>query len=449
MALTEPAHTRGSREPGPLRSEGPAAGRPRSPRGHGTRAEPGALPIVPVRARGLTVEGADGRRYLDCLSGEGALALGHNHPVVLAAIRGVLDSGEPLQAAGLTSRLQDAFVTELFRTLPPDLAGRARVRFCSPAGARAAAAALRLVRPATGRSALLTFADARQDSCAGDLAGAEVIRLPAPREHPGDPEAAGLREAEALLTGTGGRAGGIAGVLLAPVRDEGGTPSAQDAWLRRLRALTAAHGVPLLTDETRTGLGRTGTFWGVEHSGVVPDVMVLAGALGGGLPLAALVHREEYDGELPDSACPFRANQLALAAGAATLAHIRRAGLADRAARLGGYLLGRLRSLADGCEAMGEVHGRGLMIGIPLLAPGGAAGEPPAPAPRLARRVRSACLARGLLVGLGGPDSSVVRLLPPLTLTEEQAAAVLDRLAEALSAALTAPADRTFPTPPR
>ena len=129
-----------------------------------------ALPIVPVRARGLTIEGADGSRYLDCLSGAGTLALGHNHPVVLEAIRKVLDSGAPLQVLDLATPVKDAFTTELFRTLPPGLADQARVQFCGPAGTDAVEAALKLVRAATGRSGILAFAGAYHGMTAGALA---------------------------------------------------------------------------------------------------------------------------------------------------------------------------------------------------------------------------------------------------------------------------------------
>src|SRR5581483_2007993 len=119
-----------------------------------------SLPIVPVRARGMTIEGADGRRYLDCLSGAGTLALGHNHPAVLAALREVLDSGAPLHVLDLATPIKDAFTTELFATLPPEFARDARIQFCGPAGTDAVEAALKLVRTATGRSGLLAFTGA-------------------------------------------------------------------------------------------------------------------------------------------------------------------------------------------------------------------------------------------------------------------------------------------------
>ncbi|MFD7701224.1 aminotransferase class III-fold pyridoxal phosphate-dependent enzyme [Streptomyces caelestis] len=347
----------------------------------------GALPIVPVRARGMTIEGADGRRYLDCLSGAGTLALGHNHPVVLEAIRGIIDSGAPLHVPGLATPVKDAFVTELSRTLPPGLAERVRVRFCGPSRDDAVATALRLVRTATGRA--------------------------------GGEHGAGLADRRP------------AGVIVEPVRADGGVLPVPDA---RLRGRTADRSVPLIADETLTGLGRTGTFWAVEHGGVTPDAMVLSGAVGGGLPLAVVVHRDDLD---PPASHTHTGNQLAMAAGTATLAHIRENGLAGHAAALGARMLDRLRTLADELTCVGDVRGRGLLIGVdvvdPEARPDGTHRHPAAP--ELAAAVRRECLRRGLVIDLGGPRASVVRLLPPLTITEEQATAVLDRLADALQAA--------------
>ncbi|MEV5981701.1 diaminobutyrate--2-oxoglutarate transaminase family protein [Streptomyces sp. NPDC052114] len=491
-----------------------------------------ALPIVPVRARGLTIEGADGRRYLDCLSGAGTLALGHNHPVVLEAIRKVLDSGAPLHVLDLATPVKDAFTTELFRTLPRGLADRARIQFCGPAGTDAVEAALKLVRAATGRAGVLAFTGAYHGMTAGALeasGGAQdvrVARLPYPQDYRcpfglGGAHGAELsaRWAESLLDDTKSGVPQPAGMILEPVQGEGGVLPAPDAWLRRMREITAARGIPLIADEVQTGVGRTGAFWAVEHSGVVPDVMVLSKAIGGSLPLAVVIYRDDLDVWPPGAhAGTFRGNQLAMAAGTATLAYVRENGLAERAATLGARMLSQLRSLAADHPCIGEVRGRGLMIGVELVDPGGSrtatrgagmtsdaggatacGGEPttnggagamipsqtapgrggeasaappesarrgatptastalsasPAlseapdglpftaqphpPAPELAAAVQRECLSRGLIVELGGRHSSVVRLLPPLTITDEQAAAVLDRLADALATAARA-----------
>ncbi|OIJ97008.1 aspartate aminotransferase family protein [Streptomyces sp. MUSC 14] len=452
---------------------------------------------MPVRARGLTIEGADGRRYLDCLSGAGTLALGHNHPVVLEAIRKVLDSGAPLSVLDLATPVKDAFITELFRTLPPGLADRARVQFCGPAGTDAVEAALKLVRAATGRTGILAFAGAYHGMTAGALAASggapdvQVARLPYPQDYRcpfgiGGPPGAELaaRWTESLLDDPKSGVPLPAGMILEPVQGEGGVIPGPDAWLRRMRQITADRSVPLVADEIQTGVGRTGAFWAVGHSGITPDVMVLSKAIGGSLPLAVIVYRDDLDVWEPGAhAGTFRGNQLAMAAGTATLAHVRENGLAARAADLGSRMLAQLAQLSRQFTCVAEVRGRGLMIGVELvhpdgaapthpghalapgahaptpgddaLTPGGAAPTPggpesvpgdPAPvglgparvpcpaAPELAAAVQRECLQRGLIVELGGRHSAVVRLLPPLTISDEQAAAVLDRLADAVAA---------------
>ncbi|MFJ1598382.1 diaminobutyrate--2-oxoglutarate transaminase family protein [Streptomyces sp. SID3212] len=406
-----------------------------------------SLPIVPVRARGLTIEGADGRRYLDCLSGAGTLALGHNHPVVLEAIRKVLDSGAPLHVLDLATPVKDAFTTELFATLPARFARHARVQFCGPAGTDAVEAALKLVRTATGRAGLLSFTGAYHGMTAGALAASggapdvRVTRLPYPYDYRcpfgiGGERGAELaaRWTENLLDDPKGGVAAPAAMILEPVQGEGGVIPAPDAWLRRMREITAARSIPLIADEVQTGVGRTGTFWAVEHSGITPDVMVLSKAIGGSLPLAVIVYHEDLDCWPPGAhAGTFRGNQLAMAAGAATLAYVRENRLAERAALLGARMLGQLQGLAANHPCIGDVRGRGLMIGVELVSPEADAPAPPDPV--LARAVQQECLRRGLIVELGGRQSAVVRLLPPLTLTDEQAAAVLDRFADALAAA--------------
>ncbi len=414
-----------------------------------------ALPVVPVRARGLTVEGADGRRYLDCLSGAGTLALGHNHPVVLEAIRRVLDSGAPLHVPGLATPVEDAFVTELCRTLPPGLADRARVRFCDPAGTDAVEAAFGLVRAATGRTGMLAFTGAHHGRTGGALGastGADdvrVARLPYPQDYRcpfgvGGERGAELaaRWTESVLDDTKSGVPRPAGMILEPVQDEGGVIPAPDGWMRRMRQITAARSIPLIADEAQTGVGRTGRFWAVEHSGVAPDVMVLSKAIGGSLPLAVVVHRDDLDVPRFDGPSgTFRGNQLAMAAGTAILAHVRENDLARRAESLGARMLGRLRGLAGEFPCVGDVRGRGLMIGVELVRPedpfpGGPTARPAAP--ELAAAVQRECLRRGLIVELGGRHACVVRLLPPLTITDEQVDAVLDRLADAVAAACPA-----------
>ncbi|MCX5417068.1 diaminobutyrate--2-oxoglutarate transaminase family protein [Streptomyces sp. NBC_00059] len=429
-----------------------------------------SLPIVPVRARGMTIEGADGRRYLDCLSGAGTLALGHNHPVVLEAIRKVIDSGAPLHVLDLATPVKDAFTTELFATLPRELADNARIQFCGPAGTDAVEAAFKLVRAAGGRSGILAFTGAYHGMTEGALAasgGAQdvrVTRLPFPRSYRCPFGAGGERGAdiaarwtEHLLDDPKGGVPAPAAMIVEPVQGEGGVNPAPDGWLRRMREITRERSIALIADEVQTGVGRTGTFWAVEHSGIVPDVMVLSKAIGGSLPLAVIVYRSELDLWQPGAhAGTFRGNQLAMAAGAATLAYVRENGLAERAGTLGARMLARLQALSADHPSIGDVRGRGLMIGIELVDPEAEPldvtaenGSAPPPDPALAAAVQQECLRRGLIVELGGRHNAVVRLLPPLTLTDEQATAVVDRLADALRAAERSPHRRAAAGPTR
>ena len=208
-----------------------------------------SLPIVPVRARGLTIEGADGRRYLDCLSGAGTLALGHNHPVVLEAIRKVLDSGAPLHVLDLATPVKDAFTTELFRTLPPG-ARRPRARAVlrtrrdGRGGGRAQA---RARRDRAQRDARLHRRLPRHDRRGARRLRRRVRRTgrpgcPIPQDYRcpfgvGGERGAELaaRWTESLLDDPKSGVPAPAGMILEPVQGEGGVIPAPDDWMRRMR----------------------------------------------------------------------------------------------------------------------------------------------------------------------------------------------------------------------
>ena len=405
----------------------------------------------------MTVEGADGRVYLDCLAGAGTLALGHNHPVVLDAIHRILDAGAPLHTLDLATPVKDEFTTALFEALPPQFARDARVHFCGPAGTDAVEAAVKLTQTSTGRAGLLAFTGAYHGMTAGAMAAGgsvavraplagpalEVTRLPFPYPYRcpfgvGRDQGSqiGVKYTESLLDDPSGGVQPPAAMLLEPVQGEGGVIPAPDGWLREMRRITAERGIALIVDEVQTGVGRTGAFWAVEHSGVIPDVMVLSKAIGGSMPLAVIVYRGELDGWAPGAHTgTFRGNQLAMAAGAATLRYVAEADLSSRAADLGERMAKELRGIAADRPCIGEVRGRGLMLGLEIVEPDAGpdvlGARPPAPA--LAALARTACLGRGLIVELGGRADTVLRLLPPLIMTDAEADAVLERLAAALA----------------
>lgn len=427
-----------------------------SARESSARSYPRRLPIALRRGRGIYVEDVEGRVFIDCLAGAGTLALGHNHPLVVEAIQQVLRDEVPLHTLDLTTPVKDEFVETLFSLLPPEFSRDARIQFCGPTGADAIEAALKLVKIATGRQTLLSFHGAYHGMTQGALnlmgnlgpksavgglvSGVQFLPYPYEYRSPFGLDsnatvAAGLHYIETILADPESGVPAPAGLVMEIVQGEGGVIPAPDAWVRGVREITQRAGVPLLVDEVQTGFGRTGKMFAFEHSGIVPDVLVLSKAIGGSLPMSVVLYRGELDQWQPGAhAGTFRGNQLAMAAGSATLKHIRDEHLHEWAERMGTRLAGHLRQLQRDHACIGDVRGRGLMIGMEMIDPTGATdalGQPSA-APALASRLQQACLQRGLILELGGRHGSVVRLLPPLIVTEKE----VDHIAEIMAAGL-------------
>ena len=424
------------------------------------RSYPRRLPLAIRRASGLIVTDMDGRTYLDCLAGAGTLALGHNHPVVLQAIRMALDDGLPLHTLDLTTPVKDAFVEELLGAVPGALGAEGRIHFCGPTGADAVEAAVKLAKTATGRTGLFAFRGGYHGSTHATMALSgslhqkaeipgltpDVQFLPYPYDFRcpfgvGGEEGwrLGVRYLEGLLEDPESGVLPPAAMILEVVQGEGGAIAAPDGWLREMRRITARHGVMLIVDEVQTGLGRTGALFAFERAGITPDILVLSKAVGGGLPLSVIVYQAALDRWKPGAHIgTFRGNQLAMAAGLASLRHIREAGLVENSQARGRQLEDRLRDLAGqpGGAAIGDVRGRGLMIGVEIVdAEGGldAFGHPRAD-PERASAIQRACFERGLIVELGGRHGAVVRFLPPLIVEAAQVDTIVDQFAAALDA---------------
>ncbi len=423
------------------------------------RTYPRRLPLVISEARGIYIKDIDGRLYLDCLCGAGTLALGHNHPVAVEAIQSLLAEKRPLHTLDLTTPIKDRFVEELFASLPPAFARKARIQFCGPSGADAVEAALKLVKTATGRRSLLAFHGAYHGMTHGSLGltgnlkpkqaigglMADVHFLPYPYDYRcpfGLGGEAGHRTGSRYIRHTlDDPESGIvppAGLIMEIVQGEGGVIPAPDEWVQEIRGITQERQIPLIVDEVQTGLGRTGRLFAFEHAGIIPDVLVLSKAIGGSLPLAVVVYDAAFDRWAPGAhAGTFRGNQMAMAAGAATLRYILENHLADHARLMGERLLAHLRETQRHARCIGDVRGRGLMIGVEIVdanQPPDARGSYPAH-PALAGKIQAECLKRGLILELGGRHDSVVRFLPPLIVTVQQVDTIAAIFDEAVQAA--------------
>ncbi len=406
------------------------------------------------RAQGLYLTDTDGRVYMDCLCGAGTLALGHNHPVIVEALREHLTQGYPLHTLDITTPVKDAFVEELFSTLPASFAKSAKVHFCSPSGADAVEAALKLVKTATGRAGIVSFTGAYHGQTHGALAlmgdnGPKVPGLmpgavfqPYPNSYRcpmGNRECGACGGkccsdfVEDQLTGSHCGVQKPAGMIMELVQGEGGVVPAPAEWVRAMRRFTAEQGIPLIFDEVQTGWGRTGKMYAFEHAGVTPDVLVLSKAIGGSLPLAVIVYRDELDVWKPGAHTgTFRGNQLAMAAGLATMRYFRENDLLENVERASARFFERVAPLRSRHAFVGDIRGRGLMIGIEIVNPLESDRRGRAvPDGKLAEKLQMECFSRGLIVERGGTDDSVFRLLPPLTITRDQVDTVCDIITEA------------------
>jgi 4-aminobutyrate aminotransferase len=407
-----------------------------------------SYPLVARRGRGVRVEDVDGNEFLDFAAGIAVTSTGHCHPHVVAAIQ--------KQAAELIHISGTDFYNEPLTDLAERLSAVAPMPgphrfFYGNSGAEAIECALKLARYHTGRQHIISFFGAFHGRTMGALSltgskpqqkrrfsplvpGVTHIRYPyAYRGCSGGPqeeEAFSLgcaRYLEEKLFKTILPPEEVAAVFIEPIQGEGGYVVAPDNFLRELRAICTRHGILLVADEVQSGAGRTGKWWAIEHSGVEPDIVCMAKGIASGMPLGVCMSRAEIMNWVPGShASTFGGNPVSIAAALATMDVLEREGIAN-AAHVGGKMLERLHGWTETHPLVGEVRGRGLMIGIELVKDK-ATREP---ATALRNRIETLAFERGLMI-LGCGETSL-RLCPPLVVNEQEATVALDILEDALT----------------
>jgi len=418
------------------------------------------LGLAFTEAKGVLVRCADGRQYYDCLAAAGTLVLGHNHPVVLEAVQQAMNSSLPMQTLDITTPVKHQFVDDLFASLPEPFASRGRIQFCGPSGADANEAAIKLVKTATGRHGMVSFHGGYHGMTNGTLAltgnlgprepasglmgGVQFLPFPQNYRCPfgvGGGEASHRVASHYLEFVLSDPESGVspAGLILEVVQGEGGVNPAPDEWLREVRRVTRERNVPLIIDEVQTGWGRTGQLYAFMQAGITPDVLVLSKAIGGGLPLSVVIYDQSLDNWQPGAhAGTFRGNQWAMAAGTATLNYILANDIPSHAEKMGQRLASHLRQIQAEFPCIGDVRGRGLMLGVEFVDHqyGKTWMGAPMPDTSLARRVQQECLRHGLIIELGGRFGAVARFLPPLIVTPEDVDAIADLFAKAVRSAV-------------
>jgi len=395
-----------------------------------------------VRAEGIFVYDDAGTRYLDFLGGYGSLPFGHNPKDVLAGVEKTSSHPNFLQARA--SSLQAALAHDLAAILPGDLS---MAFFCN-SGAESVEGALKMARIATGKQVFIHCTGAFHGKTLGALSvgGREKYKTPFQPLIPGCVEVpfGDIRALEQALDQHR-----CAAVIMEPVQGEAGVIVPPEGYLKQVRELTDAHDTLLILDEVQTGLGRTGTMFACEHEGVVPDIMCLAKALGGGvMPLGATVATrkvwEKAYGGLSKAVLhtsTFGGGARACAAGLVTISKLVEENLAERARDLGEYFLNGLRTLQKSYKTIKEVRGKGLLIGLEFDKPvEGLLDKLTAGAINEFAKEYYASLVAGELLGkhqvitaytLNNPN--VMRLEPPLTVTKDQIDYVLNALEDIFS----------------
>ncbi len=400
------------------------------------------------RAEGIWIEDLDGRRYMD-FHGNSAHHVGYGHPAVVEAVSDQMRKlcFSPRRytnatAVELAERLAGPFVDQFERAGSNFRADEgARVLFTT-GGSDAVEVALKIARAATGRFKTISFWDSFHGagfgaaSVGGEatfrshiagplLPGAEHVAPFAcyrcPYGHPG-PDNCGLACA-GMVRFALEREEDVAAVIAEPVRAIPHIPP--EGYWAEIRRACDDHGALLIFDEIPTGLGKTGTFFAFEREGVVPDIVVLGKALGGGaLPVAAVIARGGLDlaGEFAIGHYTHEKNPVTARAALAVLDVIEAEGLAERAEELGEWAIGRLRAFAESSPIVGEVRGRGLLIGVDIVAGDGTRRA----APGRAERILYRCLEAGLSFKVS--QGSVLTLSPPLTTAREDLGRAVDIL---------------------
>ena len=406
-------------------------------------------PLVAERGEGALVEDVDGNRFLDFNAGIAVVATGHCHPRVVKAVQE--QAARLMHMSGTDFYYEEmvALAEKLAEIAPGDMARR--VSFGN-SGAEAIEGSIKLARWSTKRDKIIAFYGSFHGRTLGALSLTArkavqragfgplipgVVHAPYPNcyrcpfgQKPESCAVECVGFIENTLLKTVAPPEETAAIVVEPVQGEGGYIVPPRIFFDELARVASQHGILLIFDEVQSGMGRTGRMWAADHFDAVPDIIAVAKGIASGLPLGATVARADLMTWPPGAhASTFGGNPVACAAALATIALLEEE-LISNAARMGAYLMDRMREWPRRFAHVGEVRGLGLMIGIELVRDR----ETREKAPQLRDRVVQMAFERGLLV-LGAGDNSL-RLCPPLVVTREQCAFALETLEECLTAAI-------------
>ncbi len=407
---------------------------------------PGFEPVEVEKALGVTVYGSDGSDYLDCFSGISVTNAGHCHPKVVAAAKAQLD--QLLHCC--TYIYYNPRAGELAERLAEITPGRLQKSFLGNSGAEALEGAIRLAKHHTGKSELVALTQSFHGRTNGTLSitgnsarkkgggpyMTGVAFAPAPHfyrcpfgsqteEECGERAANYLADVIKYQT-----AGDVAAFIAEPLLGEGGIITPPANYFPLVMEILADNDILFICDEVQTGFGRTGKLFAIEHYGIEPEVMCMAKGIADGLPLGAFIATPEIADAFTVGShlSTFGGNPVSCAASLANIDVMFDEKLPENAEARGAQLRAGLEKIQANNRVLGDVRGKGLMIGVELVKD-----AEKTPAPAEAGEVRRLCREAGVLVGVGGSLGNVVRIQPPLVIDEAECARVLETLERACS----------------
>ncbi|MEX5505679.1 aminotransferase class III-fold pyridoxal phosphate-dependent enzyme [Pseudomonas putida] len=414
---------------------------------------PKRLPISLARGQGCYVQDLDGNVFIDFLAGAGSLPLGHCPEEVVGEV--VEQVGTLCMGLDFPTVAKERFTDAHLGMLPAQLREDYRVHFCGPTGADAVEAAIKLAKAATGADEIISFRGgyhgctngalsltgnrAMKRNVAGRMPGVHFLPFGSTSQSSSSAVLSGGQVDAALLLESAlddvnSGLGNVAAIILELVQGEGGVYVADQQFVERVAAAARKHGVMLIVDEIQTGCGRTGSWYAFEQYNIAPDIFVTSkGTSGIGLPSSLMFYNKRLQNWPSGSHIgTFRGNQLAFVAGTRAIDVIRRDNVLGNVQARSAQLLEGFTALRKQHRQIGEIRGLGLMLGVEIIDPAtGKACE------KAAAWIQREALQAGLITELGGRDDTILRVLPPLNVSEftvAEALAVLGRVLTAQAA---------------
>jgi diaminobutyrate-2-oxoglutarate transaminase len=397
---------------------------------------PRNMPIAIERAKGAIIQDVDGNMFIDFFSGAGVLNVGHCNPYVLEYVKAQQE--KLIHALDFPTENRLDLVQKILDQVPAALRDQYKVSFCGPTGSDAVEAAIKLAKHKTGRDGVIAFHGSYHGMTSGALAATSNVKL-RERLHSLVPNISFIPYSYCYRCPFGKDSGSCnlecanylkyilenphsgspkpAAIILEPIQGEGGTVIPKAGFLERITAIAKDHGIVVIFDEIQCGFFRTGSFWEFQHSDVFPDIITMSKGLGGiGFPISAIIYNKAIESWGPgDHIGTFRGNQVSIAAGNGAFDFIVDHDVARHTKEMGTYLMERLNDLKSVFPFIGDVRGRGLIIGIEYVKNKASK----TPDPLIVKKIRESCFRKGLLFEVGGHYNNVIRFIPPLIVNKQ------------------------------